>query len=134
MRATAVLVLLLTATGAAGCGAAPSDPVRAKVEQFAADARQHDYAAICDQVLATALLERLAAAGISCPGALSVALNGVSQPVLSIGKIRVQGTRAAVVALSAAAGQRAALTQIDLAREGGGWRITSLGSGASLLR
>ena len=108
--------------------------MRTKVEQFAADARRHDYDAICDQVLATALLERLAAAGISCPGALSEALSGVSQPVLSIGKTRVQGAHAEVLALSAAAGQKASLTQIDLVRESGGWRIASLGAGASVLR
>jgi hypothetical protein len=134
MRATVVLALLtLTLTGA-GCGTTPANPVRAKVEQFAADARHHDYDAICDQVLATALLERLAAAGISCPGAVSEALSDVRQPVLSIGKVSVQGTRAAVLTLSAAAGQKAALTQIDLIRESGGWRISSLGSGNGPLR
>src|SRR5437588_4313407 len=96
MRATVVLGLVVLVLTGSGCGGAPADPVRAKVEQFARAAQHHYYAAICDQVLATALLERLAAAGISCPGALADALAGVRQPVLSIGKVRVQGTRAAV--------------------------------------
>ncbi len=133
MRLAAPLLALAAVLGAAGCGSVPADPVRTKVEQFAADARHHDYAAICDGVLATELLERLAAAGISCPGALAQVLSGVRQPVLSIGRVRVRGARAAVLTLSAAAGQRASLAELDLVREAGGWRISSLGSASGLL-
>jgi hypothetical protein len=134
MRLTTLLAAFAVALGVTGCGSGPDAPVRAKVDEFAADARHHDYQAICDQVLATALLERLAAAGVSCPGAVSSALGGVSQPVISIGKVRVNGSRAAVLTLSAAAGQPASLAQIDLVRESGGWRISALGGTSSGLR
>jgi hypothetical protein len=108
--------------------------VRAKVEQFAHAAARHDYQSICDQVLATALLERLAAAGISCPAAVATALGGVAHPVLSIGKVEVRGSRAAAFTLSAATGQPATLSEIDLVRESGGWRISALGGSAGGLR
>lgn len=130
MRTATLLAILLLGVGVSACGQSATDQVRGKVEQFAGDAGAHDYLAICDRVLSTALLERLAGAGVSCPGALQQALGGVRSPVLSIGRIEVRGPRASVITLSAAAGQNASLAEIDLVREAGGWRIDSLGGTA----
>jgi hypothetical protein len=126
--------LLLGVCALTGCGgASPSEQVRAKVEQFGRAAAQRDYTQICTQVLATTLLERLAATGTSCPGLMQVALEGVQRPILSIGKIRVSGASAQVVTLSVAAGQPAALAEIDLVHESSGWRISALGSSPAKL-
>ncbi|MDQ6745281.1 MAG: hypothetical protein M3Z27_04595 [Actinomycetota bacterium] len=127
-RAVTVVVL---AGLLGGCGtASPQDQVRAKVDQFAHAAARRDYTEICAQVLSVALLERVAATGISCQETMRLALGGVSNPVLSIGRIKVSGATAAVITLSIAKGQRASLAEIDLSRESGGWRISALGSGS----
>lgn len=133
MRTATLLIVLLAGIAVSGCGQSPNEQVRSKVEQFARDAQAHDYLAICDRVLSTSLLERLAGAGVSCPGALQQSLGGVRRPVLSIGRIRIKGGRATVVTLSAASGQTASLAEIELVRESGGWRIDSLG-GTALTR
>jgi ketosteroid isomerase-like protein len=112
-----------------GCGgASQQDQVRAKIAQFVSAAAARDYATICNQVLAPSLLTRLAAGGISCPQAMQIGFGGVSRPTLSIGKITVSGSHAAVIALSTAQGQPASLDTVELTRTGQGWRIVSLGT------
>ncbi len=111
-----------------GCGGvSQQDQVRAKIAQFVSAAASRDYATICDQVLAPSLLTRLAAGGISCPQAMQIGFGGVSRPTLSIGKITVSGSRAAVITLSTAQGQPASLDTVELIKTGQGWRIASLG-------
>ncbi|MDQ2761650.1 MAG: hypothetical protein M3Y17_14805 [Actinomycetota bacterium] len=119
----------LATVALAGCGTGESDRVRAKVEQFAAAAARDNYGEICDQVLATPLLEQLAASGISCESAMRTALGTVSQVTVGIGRITVSGAHARVLTLSAARGQRAVLAEIDLVQESGGWRISALSRG-----
>lgn len=110
------------------CGASDRDQIAAKVMQLAQAVGQHDYATICDQVLAPSLTAHLAENGIPCRRALKIALTGVQQPVVSIGRIVVRGSRATAITLTVARGQRASLAAIDLVKTGDGWRIASLGS------
>jgi hypothetical protein len=111
-----------------GCGGpSQQDQVRSKVEQFVSAAAGRDYATICNQVLAPSLLIRLAVGGISCPQAMQIGFGGVTRPTLSIGKITVSGSHAAVIALSTAQGQQASIDTVELTKTGQGWRIASLG-------
>ena len=102
--------------------------VRAKVEQFAGAAASRDYAKICDEVLAPTLVARLVNAGVSCEQAMQIALGGVKNPTLSIGRITIAGRTASTITLSAAQGQTASINAIDLVKTGHGWRISSLHS------
>lgn len=124
------VVVLAGLLGGCGTPPRPQDQVRAKVEQFAHAAARRDYTEICDQVLSIALLERVAASGISCQAEMQLTLGGVSHPVLSIGRVKVSGATAAVITLSLAKGQQASLAEIDLTLESEGWRISALGSGS----
>lgn len=128
MRLAASITLLVCAWGLAGCGTSQSDQVRAKIDQFATAIAGKDYPTICNQVLAPSLLERLSAVGVTCPEAMRIALGGVQDPSVSIGRVRVSGQRASVITLSAAKGQQASLEVIDLIKTAQGWRLESLGS------
>ena len=113
--------------GLAGCGN-DRDQIDAKVQQLAQAVGSHDYKAMCDQILAPSLVNRLVGNGIPCVQAMQVALQGVQQPVISIGKIEIQGSQATAITLTVARGQQASLAAIKLIKTGQGWRISSLGS------
>jgi hypothetical protein len=121
MAAGAVLSL-------AGCAASDSDQISAKVQQLAHAVGRHDYSIICGQVLAPSLVAHLVSNGISCPQAMQVALQGVQEPAVSVGKIEIRGSQATAITLTVARGQQASLAAIDLVKTSQGWRISSLGS------
>jgi hypothetical protein len=102
--------------------------VRSKVEQFIKAVRVRDYATICRQVLAPPLLADLAQGGVGCEQALGVALAGVHQPSLVIGRVTVSGHTASALTLSSASGQSGVLTSIQLVRTPDGWRVSGLRS------
>lgn len=112
---------------ASGCASAQQQ-IRATVQRLAQAASDHDYRTICRRVLAPSLLAHLARNEISCEAAMRVALAGVQDPVISIGKIIVRGHRATAITLTVARGQQASLAAIELLDTSGGWRISSLGS------
>jgi hypothetical protein len=58
----------------------------------------------------------------------AIALSGVRNPTLSIGRITVNGQRASAITLTGATGQQASLDAIELVKTGQGWRVASLGS------
>lgn len=120
-------IIVCVALAAAGCASA-QDQIRSTVQQLANAAAAHDYKTICDSVLAPSLVRRLTGNGISCEQAMRVALGGVRDPVISIGKISVRGGRGTAITLTVARGQQAALSAIELVQTGDGWRISSLGS------
>ncbi|MDQ6607985.1 MAG: hypothetical protein M3Z06_15750 [Actinomycetota bacterium] len=111
-----------------GCGPSDRDLVRAKVDQFLKATASKDYATMCNQVLAPALLAHLSAGGIKCEQAMQIALGGVKSPSLSIGRIDIHGQKASVITLTTAAGQQASLDAIELTKTGSGWRVESLGT------
>lgn len=119
------------AAGVAACGASQQSEVRAKVMQFASAVHDHDYRALCAQVLAPALLADIASGGISCEKALGLGLAGVRDARLVIGTITITGSRASVVTLTQAHGERSALATLELTHTGAGWRIASLGNAAA---
>jgi hypothetical protein len=126
IRATSSGVAAAIILALAGCGQSAHDAVQSKVQQFVQATAAHDYRTLCTQVLGPALLGRLKASGIPCEQAMAIALGRVHEPLLSIGRITVDGDRAQAITLSGAAGQRGAFETIDLVNTSDGWRISSL--------
>jgi hypothetical protein len=122
------LVAALAAVVLAGCGTSEHDQVKAKVDQFVAATRSHDYTKLCNQVLAPSLLAHFAAYGLKCQQGLALGFGKVQDPGLSIGSITITGNKASVTVLTTASGQEAALTAIELSDTSSGWRITGLGT------
>ena len=123
MAALLSLVALLS-----GCGASAADQVRAEVQQLAQAAAGHSYGTICHQILAPSLVSRLVENGLPCTEAMRLAFSRVHDPVVSVGKVVVRGSRAWAFTLTSARGQRATLAAVELRRTAQGWRITSLAS------
>jgi hypothetical protein len=119
-------ISLAVAIPLAGCGASAQDQVQSKVNQFLGAIAAHNYRTLCSQVLAPSLLARLAGGGIKCEQAMRISLADVHDPILSIGRITVNGSSAQAITLSGAKGQKGAFESIDLVDTGSGWRITSL--------
>jgi hypothetical protein len=128
MRPGAATLLVFAACALSGCGSSAKDQVRSKVEQFAGATAHKDYATICNQVLAPALVKRLTSYGIGCEQAMRLALGDVRRPTLSIGQITVKGKTASVITLTVAQGQQASLDALQLIETSDGWRISSLHS------
>ena len=121
-------ILLSSAVALAGCGASPRQEVQAKVEQFAHATAGRDYATLCSQVLAPALVAHLTAAGLSCDQAMRVFVDSVQNPTLSVSRVTVKGSAASAIVLAGASGQRPALEAIELVNTPHGWRLDSLAS------
>jgi len=96
MRAPRALSATLAVSGAlalAGCGASPSQQVKAKVQEFAAAVRKGDYATICRRVLAPSLLNRLSATHIPCQQALRLALAGTNRLINEFASVAAEQSR-----------------------------------------
>ena len=128
MRPGRVTALICSAYALAGCGATAHQQVEAKVQQFARATANRDYAALCDDVLAPALVAHLTAAGLSCEQAMRVFVSSVQNPTISISKVTVRGSTASAVVLASATGQPAAIESIQLLNTKHGWRLESLAS------
>ena len=130
----AVLALALGVTACGGGSDRPKGPSPAqdraavrgtllKLEQATA---AHDYATMCNQVLARTLVQRVAGAGLPCETALRLGLGKVHQPRLQVATIKVTGNRALAQVYSGAAHQKASTDVVQLVREGGSWRVAAL--------
>ncbi|MGZ4168117.1 MAG: hypothetical protein ACXVRW_07200 [Solirubrobacteraceae bacterium] len=128
MRLGRAIALLGVAYALAGCGASPSDEVQAKLQQFAHAVASRDTGTLCSQVLAPDLVGHLNAAGLSCQQAMRMFVNSVSDPSLSVSKVKVKGGSASAVVLARAKGQEASLESVQLTNTKSGWRLTSLAS------
>jgi hypothetical protein len=120
---------LAVAAGAlAGCGTSTSDQVKAKVQQFAQSVASKDARTLCDQVLAPALLQHIAAGGLPCVRAMRIFLGSVHNPTLAVGRVVINGGSAEALTLSGAKGQLGALSAVQLVNTSNGWRVSGLGS------
>jgi len=131
----AAAAALLAASGLAACGgAADKGPtpaqdraaVRGALRELERATAAHDYAAMCNQVLARALVQRVAGAGLPCETALKIGLSSVRQPRLQVTRIKVSGNRALAQVSSGAEHQQASSDVVQLVRERGGWRVSAL--------
>ena len=128
MRPASGIVIVVLSCALGGCGATARDEVQAKLQQFAKATASGDYRALCEQILAPSLLQRLSSTGVGCESAMQVFVASVHDPTLSVARIKVNGRSASAVALTAARDQRAALDTIELIDTQNGWRVSSLGS------
>ena len=127
-RITALATAVLVALTIAGCGSNESAIVKAKVTQFARAAADHNYATICNGVLAPQLLADIADGGIACEHALRIALGSVRDERLTVGAVTISGRHASVLTVAQALGEKSLLTKVDLIDTTNGWRISSLGN------
>jgi hypothetical protein len=128
MRLARGIVLLGSAYALTGCGVSTREEVQAKVEQFAHATASRDYATLCTQVLAPALVTHLTDAGVSCEQAMKIFASSVQNPSLSVSKVTVKGSTASAVVLAGATGQTPSLESIQLVTTHNGWRLASLAS------
>jgi hypothetical protein len=128
MRPGRGIALLCSAYVLAGCGATAHQQVEAKVQEFARATANRNYAALCNDVLAPALVAHLTAAGLSCEQAMRVFVSSVQNPSISVSKVTVHGSSASAVVLASATGQPAAIESIELIDTKHGWRLASLAS------
>jgi hypothetical protein len=129
--ATRPVLLALVALVAAGCGeSGPSDEeqVRATLREFQRATEQRDYAALCERVLAPALVDSVKQVGLPCEMALETSVEDVESPRLAVGAITVDGDRATAEVRSSAEGQAPSQDAVELVRVGEDWRIASLGT------
>lgn len=120
---------------AAGCGgrgdgkptpiSGPAKDVASTIQQLQKATAQRDFTTICDQLLASAT--RRQAGGEQCPDVLDQRARGLRRPHIRIVAIDVQGNRAQVRVRTTATGQAATTNVIGLVREGGHFRVLSLG-------
>ena len=127
--AAAVAATLAIAVSAAGCGTSDEHKVRDTLARYQRATARQDYDALCNQVLAPALISRLAQVGLPCDQALRIGLGTVRNPRLQVLKIKVTGVLALALVRSSATGQPTATDTIRLTKNGDRWRISSL-SGA----
>jgi hypothetical protein len=125
---TAAVLAVVAAPVLSGCGATARDQVKSKVQEFAVAIAHKDAKTICDDVFAPALVEHFKSAGLTCVRGMGVFFSGLHHPTLSLGPIKVNGSRASVVTLSGASGQTAAVASVNLIDTSDGWRIISLGT------
>jgi hypothetical protein len=127
-RLTIIAAVVLT-LAAAGCGGTSAeDQVRAKLNDFAQATAAKDYRRLCSDVLAKQLVQKAEAAGLSCEVALKTGLNDVQKPKVQVQKVTVKGDSATAVVHTTAANQQASTDTLELARQGGDWRVSSVTS------
>jgi hypothetical protein len=122
------------ATGLAACGGGDQRPspaaeraaVRGALVQLEQATATRDYRVLCGRVLARELVRKVASAGLPCEVALRLGLRGVRSPHLQVTTIKVNGNRALAEVFSGARGQRPSTDIVQLVRESGAWRVTSL--------
>jgi hypothetical protein len=83
---------------------------------------------LCDRILAPALVEKVTQVGLPCETALRRGLGRVKDPHLTIGRVQVDGDRAAAEIRTSAAGEQPSADTLKLVKVNGTWKISSLGS------
>ena len=131
--ATRSLLLVLATCALAACGeSGPSDEqqIRSTLTEFGRATAARDYRALCDRVLAPALIESVGEVGLTCELALQQGFEDLEDPHLTVGAIAVMENSATAEVRSSAAGQAPSQDTVGLVRLDSGWRIASLDAGS----
>jgi hypothetical protein len=120
---------------AAGCGggknpapkpiSGPAKEVADVVKRLERATARRDFATICNDLLASAT--RSQAGGPDCVRVLGARASGVKRPRIAIQAIEVAGNSAQARVRTTASGQAPTTDVVRLIREGGHFRISSLG-------
>jgi hypothetical protein len=105
---------------------APAD-VATTIADFQGALERRDYAAICGSLFTREA--RAAAGGDRCPAVLQDSAADLRRPDVRILSIAVRGDRATALVRASVAGGKPVTDTIRLAREGGRFRIVSVGDG-----
>ncbi|MDT4932873.1 MAG: hypothetical protein QOK11_765 [Pseudonocardiales bacterium] len=95
------------------------------IQRLQTATRRHDFHTICDDLLAAST--RRQAGGADCPAVLGERAKGVHRPRIVVQSIEVSANSALARVRTSATGQVATSDVIRLVREGGRFRISSLG-------
>jgi len=105
------------------------DEVRETLDRYAEATREKDYQALCDDLLASDLVERIRNAGLPCEVALRTGLEGRQNPTLTVLSVEVNGDEALARLRGTAVGEPTGTSTYRLVREDDNWHIsTSPGS------
>ena len=120
-------VLLLAALTLVACGhERPTQQVHDAVDSFGKAVADHDYDKLCDNLLASNLIDALEARGVPCEVALKTGFDSVKNPKLSVKTVAVNGDKALVSVHSTADNQKPSDDTIALVKEKGKWKISEL--------
>lgn len=117
------------AVAAAGCGGggeSDEDRVRATLKAYGEATAERDVQALCDRILAPALVLKTAEAGLPCEVALQRGLAEVRRPTLRVDRVDITDRRALARVHTEAADQPPSDDTILLTKVGSGWRLAAL--------
>jgi hypothetical protein len=128
VRSLAPALALLLLAGCGDAGPTPEEQVRSAVTEFGRATVAKDYQALCDRILAPALVQQVTSIGLPCETALKQGLGSVRDPRLTIGRVLVDGKKASVEVRTSAAGEQPSKDTLKLVNVDGTWKISSLGT------
>jgi hypothetical protein len=133
-RAHRALLCLAAATTLAGCGTTSSatnfegeqEAVAEVVEEIQAAGERKNPGKICDDLLARALAQRIAAAGSTCEAEMDKTIDDVDDFALEVTDVTVTGTTARATVRGRSRDEAMQTAIFTFAKQGGQWRATAL--------
>jgi hypothetical protein len=99
--------------------------VRETLDRYAVASRDKDYQTLCDDLLASELVERIRSAGLPCEVALKTGLENRRNPTLKVLAVEVNGDQALARVVGSAVGEPSGTSTYRLVHEDGGWHIAT---------
>jgi len=124
-RTTGSLALCVLALSGCGGGSSAQSQVRATLDRLGQAVAAHDYATVCDKLLAPSLTDQFSLIGLPCATGLAPGFGAARSPKLTVRSVSVSGTRATAVVHTTAANQPAFDATVDLERVQGSWRVSA---------